>query len=815
MKQRTRNAVLSALMTACCFSHANADYVFPADANILNVKAAPYNAIGDGVTDDTAAIKACIVDALNGPSRYASPPFVYFPTGTYRVTDVIEARVATTGWSLGWRAGCLLVGQSRTGTIIKLDNNAAGFNTPATPKPIFRTGSEKSSGTATADGQGNEGFRHFINNMTIDVGSGNSGAVGVDFLTSNRGAIEDVTIKSSDSGHLGHAGILMRRYAPGPGEIKNVTIDGFSYGVYMTGYDFSMTFEHLTLLNQLTYGILTDNSTLNIRDLQSTNTVPAINKTGGNGNLTVIDSKFSGGVSGNAAIAFKGGLFARNTTSAGYGKIIDDQNSTNDDITGGASSLLLGEYFPGATPKSLFASPAESLNLPIEETPTYNDTNLTNWANVETYGATKYNSTDDDAPGIQAAIDSGKAIVYLPRGDYHVASAIIIRGAVKKIMGFQSSINAKTGLTGPVIKFAGGTQSTVVFEHIRAGLIEHQCDKALSIRHCDLSYQNSSTGTGKVFFEDTIGHISVLFGQRLWSRQMNSEYTPGPIFQNNGGTAWILGYKTESSSDDITHLQTVNGTTEVLGGYLWSQAAPTLNVPLVVNNNGKLSMSFRKGNAPFNVGVRETRGATTLDMSQGTLGFNVNLYVGYTTLLPTPWVGEDIGLPGTLGAHNVQNGIFELDGAGDFTATADNFHFVHQTVIGDCTIIAKVLSVENTSSLAKAAVMIRETTASGAKHAACEMTPGNGAEFQWRTTTGGSAAGTTTTGFSLPYWVKVVRSGNTFKGYRSPDGITWTQQGATQTITMTSNVEVGLAVASKVAGTNCTAEFSNVTITTP
>src|SRR5256886_13189564 len=47
---------------------------------------------------------------------------------------------------------------------------------------------------------------------------------------------------------------------------------------------------------------------------------------------------------------------------------------------------------------------------------------------------------------------------------------------------------------------------------------------------------------------------------------------------------------------------------------------------------------------------------------------------------------------------------------------------------------------------------------------------------------------------SLPYWVKVVRSGNTFTGYGSPDGATWTQFGSSQTINMAQNVFAGLAV---------------------
>jgi hypothetical protein len=68
------------------------------------------------------------------------------------------------------------------------------------------------------------------------------------------------------------------------------------------------------------------------------------------------------------------------------------------------------------------------------------------------------------------------------------------------------------------------------------------------------------------------------------------------------------------------------------------------------------------------------------------------------------------------------------------------------------------------------------------------------------------------TGQNAPCWVKVVRSGNTFTGYCSPDGSTWTQV-SSQTINMASSVCIGLAVTSHDDGTLCTASFDNVTAT--
>jgi hypothetical protein len=60
--------------------------------------------------------------------------------------------------------------------------------------------------------------------------------------------------------------------------------------------------------------------------------------------------------------------------------------------------------------------------------------------------------------------------------------------------------------------------------------------------------------------------------------------------------------------------------------------------------------------------------------------------------------------------------------------------------------------------------------------------------------------------------VKVVRLGNTFTAYASPDGSTWTTVGS-QTIAMGATVNAGLAVSSHKNGTLATATFTSVTVT--
>ena len=63
-------------------------------------------------------------------------------------------------------------------------------------------------------------------------------------------------------------------------------------------------------------------------------------------------------------------------------------------------------------------------------------------------------------------------------------------------------------------------------------------------------------------------------------------------------------------------------------------------------------------------------------------------------------------------------------------------------------------------------------------------------------------------------WIKLVRVGDTFSGYFSRDeGVTWVQQGTTQTVAMTGPVMIGVAVTSHAANQVREFEFSNIATT--
>jgi beta-galactosidase len=163
---------------------------------------------------------------------------------------------------------------------------------------------------------------------------------------------------------------------------------------------------------------------------------------------------------------------------------------------------------------------------------------------------------------------------------------------------------------------------------------------------------------------------------------------------------------------------------------------------------------------------------------------------------PSPWLNTDIGSVGLPGSVTYCGGQFTISGSGaDIWGTTDAFQFVYVYVPActNCDIRAFVDSVEDTDSNAKAAVMIRESLAADSTHALVDVEPSAGIEFLFRTNTGGSSYSSVVTGETAPNWVRLTRTNNTFQGYWSPDGNTWTQFG-TASITMSNGAYVGLAV---------------------
>jgi len=548
----------------------NVQRTFPPDSGMINVKS-QYGAKGDGVTDDTATIQRAISATVHHPGM--GPRIVYFPAGTYLVSrPLLETDLASR-----WSSLLTLQGENRATTAIQLTDNNPAFQNAQVPSAVLYFASQN----GRANGAGNSAFDNNIFDLTIDVGRSNPGAVAVDYLGNNACALRNVTLQSSDPNHAGAVGLSMLRYAVGPCFLKNVLINGFDYGVRVSNNEYSVTFEGLTLLNQRLFGIYNANNVLSIRHLFSTNRVPAIQNQNPAGLITLIGAILRGGSSEYSAIQNQGTLYARDVSSAGYASALHSNGSVHP-----GSSIT--EYDSGPV-VTQFGGQSSSLNLAMEETPCFEDPKLVNWKSVISYGADP-GGMSDSSSAIQAAIDSGATTVYFPTGVYLIRRTILVRGKVRVLEGFDSSLNPSGPLfqdvsnPAPLFKIEAG-EVEISFNHMRMGayyanpapaVVTIQQDSARPLVLRDLTvggppstiaYQNTSRGTGTLFVENVAARPwQILFPQKVFARQINPEGNMTKII-NKGGVLWILGLKTEGAGTNIDTLQ--GGATEVLGGLIY------------------------------------------------------------------------------------------------------------------------------------------------------------------------------------------------------------------------------------------------------
>ncbi len=183
---------------------------------------------------------------------------------------------------------------------------------------------------------------------------------------------------------------------------------------------------------------------------------------------------------------------------------------------------------------------------------------------------------------------------------------------------------------------------------------------------------------------------------------------------------------------------------------------------------------------------------------------------------PAPWTCADIGSPALAGTQSFDSGTgtWTLVGGGtDITGTADQFHFVSQSLTGDGSISAQVITQTNSSTNAKAGVMLRASSDAGAPNYAVLVSPSVGIKVQERATQGGTTVKLANPTGTVPVFLKVSRSANTFSAYTSADGVTWSLiPGSVFTMNVGATLLAGLADNSHNAGALCTVTMDSVVV---
>ena len=591
--------------------------VFPPGARVASVL--DYGATPDDDTDDTAAFQ----QALD-----AQPPnwLIFVPDGTYLIGDTLR-------WG-GKQRRQVLQGQSEAGTIIKLRDNCPGYGDPASPKAMIWTG------TAPA-----QRFRNGLRHLTLDTGTGNPGAVAAQFIANNQGGIQHVTIKGQgpiglDLGYTDEQGPLL---------LKHVTVEGFDVGIRTRHAVDSITGEFITLRGQKVTGWYNDGQVVNLRQLRSDNTVPGLHNPRGPGVVTLIDSELTGpGVEGPALIN-EAAMFARNVRVEGYATAIDNRSGVKRAVPGPVVSEFVSHRVLQLPPEATHpgngsvSEPAQSLGLPVKETPDVPWDDPADWVSVTDFGPPqtveltrlegkgipkdrpKTYTVDNWAPALQKAIDSGASTIYFPASPrpaekgYALLGTIRLRGNVRRIIGCEASMFYMVPSTAiksmfpeehsPVFILEDGQAPAVVIERFDTWYTPFdfrvESGRTLVIKSLSFHGLYTQPGSGDVFLEDVRCKKLRIEGSRVWGRQVNPEGWEEPRILVSGADAacWILGLKTEGDTT-IGHVQR-GGRLEVVGGFFYANKDQIRPKQFFINEGGTITATFgewvTKANAPFDI----------------------------------------------------------------------------------------------------------------------------------------------------------------------------------------------------------------------
>lgn len=647
MKQKSmRIALLLTLIAALQATGAE----IPMGPGVLDITAAPYSADATGVVDATAAIQQAIHD-----NRYlgADSRIIYFPNGTYRITGNIIAESADNA-----NFEVRLQGQSRAGVVLKLDDYHPSYQSGRVPVLTYFAG----NGT-------NNAFMTCIENLTIDVGTGNPAAAALEFHSNNCGFVRDVTLRSGDPSGAGHTGLRLTKANGGMGLIKNFRIEGFDTGIKAVYAHAGYVFEHIELVGQRVIGLDADDKPVFIRGLRSDNTVKALDTSGwsgstGPGQIVLIDSILDGGAVGTSAIEHNYGfLFARNVAvAATYASAIQDDVAGR--VVTGASSggyAVIDEYSSHAPVQAFGDTQRESLNLPVEETPEFPYDGPPDWAIVSPNGV-------NDTAAIQAALRAGKTTVYFEPGKYYIDATLAIGPDVRAMRGQWAEINALPSLRTanlPVFHLTSSKHPSVLIERLTSPYGVHDCyliqndlagtDLVLRDLYWVMGAVYRGRSAGRVFIENVHalagGHTERAIpafsfeSVTVWARQINPEAFI-PQMRIRDSVVWILGFKTGEGYGQPFDIA-ADSRVEILGGIVnrtGSDVVPNAMPVIRSVDSAVTAVLIERAETPDDGAnpyrhitvIEETRGTTTRILSDADLpkrggsftGFALPLYLG-------------------------------------------------------------------------------------------------------------------------------------------------------------------------------------------
>ncbi len=459
------------------------------------------------------------------------PPtkIIYFPKGEYLVSDTVTYtldNLKNFWYTLDYYENCRnihFMGEDMDETIIRLKDNCDGYEEGANKAVISFYNNEAPVGRDREFA--NAAFMNYIEDITIDVGSGNPGAIGLKYLNSNIGRIKNVCLKANG----GYLGIDMGFVTQGT--FTDIKISGFDYGIDTTTTGM-MYLDNIDLSEVKIAGIHTHDGIL-ICDKINSGKNPTVKFREGKGRYYFI----------------------------------------NKDVTLPGDTFGNKVYFEEAKPY------LRDMKIPEIEISESKD----DWAFVDDFGAVGDSKTDSTR-AIQRAMNSGKPYILFGHGQYLINSKIKIPKTVKLVDFLFSSLETGLRLVGgefdSAFEVSEDSSDTLfiknlfTFEQFRGNIrfIKHAAKRDLVLSDIQLMtasmYFNTVSGS-KVYidncfltcgtynrtawipgdgFEPVYSHIIPyeFHGQTVYGRQVNPERADVALL-NDGSDILLDGFRTEGS----------------------------------------------------------------------------------------------------------------------------------------------------------------------------------------------------------------------------------------------------------------------------
>jgi hypothetical protein len=378
-----------------------------------------FGATGNGVTDDTAAIQSAI-NHNRSTNEWKGPAVVYIPPGTYKISNTIVVWAQT-----------MLVGDENQPPQFVLVSNAPGFNNAAAKKPVFVATGGYNVLPSTEDWWDNSGtfggvadntFNVWIQNINLQISSGNPGAVGIFWKVAQFTALRNINITAASDTAIaidvgGGQNDYSQGFVPqqvGGGVVENVTVNGGVIGIRASNMS-QWTFRNITTQSQSSIGVQALQFWgLSFVNLTSSGAPTGLSYAQGS-ELVILDSNISGT---STAFSTDGSpWYAENTPG------ITSSRGVETHIVSWIPGWINGTQLSAGT-HALSTTRTTAMNL-TPKPPIYPGSGTIINVKDPSIGA-KGDWYTDDTAALQNAINNYQT-VYLPYGTYKISAPLNLR----------------------------------------------------------------------------------------------------------------------------------------------------------------------------------------------------------------------------------------------------------------------------------------------------------------------------------------------------------------------------------------------------